>query len=525
MNIKQIFGFIAVIASLSIPSITRAESIQEAFLKLNGYSIWPIANVTHDEIESTFGPRIKPSTNAYDWHRGIDIDAPLGAPVLAAASGTLWNVTEYEDGGTTVVIKHEFPTPVTFHGKNITYFYTLYMHLDLVEPWLLTANSKFEHPSIPSGTKVGTVGHSGKGAIGDHLHFEIRAGTQCSLEYQLEHPNYSCAQGFGFDPHIHPMFLFPNASPNFNLQIDKYPSAQTTGEIEISFPDEEPILNSVNLKITSQPGNAQVYEKMLDLNLRSGYDPTTNAALDKVDSQVPHIYPNVFNISSAIFSTKLLIPASVAAAYPLVNHTYTVTVRTIWNDERVLNVAAVSNNDAWTPPSYSPNQTSASATDAPAQSSPPVCEFTSGILVKLPDDGNPATQSDSTVYYYGKDCKRRAFPSGSVYFSWYSDFSAVQTVTIATMAQMPLGKDVTHKPGATLVKFETDPKVYAIDATGNLRWIQTETLAQSIYGASWNKNIFGLSDASYGLYQFGQAIASTQDYNPNAISNEALTID
>lgn len=89
----------------------KAATLSDVFPSLHGASVWPVANSTHDDIESTFGPRIKPSTDAYDWHRGIDIDAPLGAPVLAATSGTLWNVTEYDDGGTTVVLKHTLPTP------------------------------------------------------------------------------------------------------------------------------------------------------------------------------------------------------------------------------------------------------------------------------------------------------------------------------------------------------------------------------------------------------------------------------
>jgi hypothetical protein len=93
------------------------------------------------------------------------------------------------------------------------------------------------------------------------------------------------------------------------------------------------------------------------------------------------------------------------------------------------------------------------------------------------------------------------------------------------MAQMPLGKEVSYRPGTTLVKFETDPKVYAIDAAHKLRWIQTETAAQNLYGSSWNKKIVGLSDASYGLYEFGQSINTPQDFNHNSVTGDVLTID
>lgn len=182
-----------------------------------------------------------------------------------------------------------------------------------------------------------------------------------------------------------------------------------------------------------------VYEKSLDFNLRDGYDPTTNSALDKVDYSVPYITPEVFNISSTSFATNYKIPQSVAAAYPLVNHTYKIIARTIWNDERILSIGGASvsdqsstnpntasttpsNNVTWVPPTTTPYETSTAITNTPTQTTPPVCAFTTGILVKLPDDGNPATQIDSSVYYYGKDCKRRAFPSSGVYFSWYKDF-------------------------------------------------------------------------------------------------------
>ncbi|MFA6428933.1 MAG: Ig domain-containing protein [Patescibacteria group bacterium] len=137
-------------------------------------------------------------------------------------------------------------------------------------------------------------------------------------------------------------------------------------------------------------------------------------------------------------------------------------------------------------------------------------------LIKLPDDGNPNTQEDTAVYYIGADGRRHAFPNGRVYNSWYSNFNGVTVVTPATMSRLMLGANVTYRPGNRMVKFTTDPKVYAVDQGGKLRWIKTEAVAIALYGALWNKKIDDLSDAFYTNYVFGTAIETTADFSPQA---------
>ena len=58
---------------------------------------------------------------------------------------------------------------------------------------------------ITKGQLIGYAGETGN-AHDPHLHFELRIGTQCSLEYQIANPNSSCS-GYGFDPHMNPMML------------------------------------------------------------------------------------------------------------------------------------------------------------------------------------------------------------------------------------------------------------------------------------------------------------------------------
>lgn len=137
-------------------------------------------------------------------------------------------------------------------------------------------------------------------------------------------------------------------------------------------------------------------------------------------------------------------------------------------------------------------------------------------LLKLPDDSNPSTQEDTAVYYVGGDGMRHAFPNSKIYFTWYCDFAQVQVINGTQLATIPLGKNVGYRPGVKMVKFTTDPKVYAVTASSTLRWITSEAVATALYGAAWNKNIDDLSDANYNDYTFGASIVASADFNPIA---------
>lgn len=153
------------------------------------------------------------------------------------------------------------------------------------------------------------------------------------------------------------------------------------------------------------------------------------------------------------------------------------------------------------------------------------CPYALGALVKLPDDGNANTQIDSAVYYYGKDCRRHAFPNDKVYFTWYADFSNVNVVNAQTLAAMSLGSNVTYRPGVKMVKFTTVNNVYAVGHGGVLRWVKSEAVATALYGSTWNKKIDDINDAFYVNYLFGADINAAIDYNVVTEMQNALTID
>jgi murein DD-endopeptidase MepM/ murein hydrolase activator NlpD len=90
------------------------------------------------------------------WHHGDDIFAPLGAPLLACASGTVFSVGWNEVGGNRLWLRD---------GAGNLYYYA---HLSAFSPMAVNGNQ------VNAGDVVGFVGNTGD-AQGTpyHLHFEI----------------------------------------------------------------------------------------------------------------------------------------------------------------------------------------------------------------------------------------------------------------------------------------------------------------------------------------------------------------
>lgn len=95
------------------------------------------------------------------FHDGIDIAAPLGSPVLAAADGQVAFVGHLPDGAMVVLLAHA--------GG----LFTLYAHLDDTQapPRVKLAED------VRAGDPIGTVGLTGI-TTGAHLHFVIRRGDE-----------------------------------------------------------------------------------------------------------------------------------------------------------------------------------------------------------------------------------------------------------------------------------------------------------------------------------------------------------
>jgi len=125
-----------------------------------------------------------------------------------------------------------------------------------------------------------------------------------------------------------------------------------------------------------------------------------------------------------------------------------------------------------------------------------LCE--SNTLIKSP--------STTSLYYCGSDGKRYVFPNQSIYHSWYSDFEGVITISEEQLANIPLGGNVTYKPGKRLVKITSDPKVYAVAHGGVLRWVQSPEVAENLYGSSWADDVDDIPETFFISYTIGEPI-------------------
>ena len=97
-----------------------------------------------------------PTTRDWRVHNGIDIAAPEGTEVLAAADGQVYAVFEDELLGTTVVIRHE---------NDYTTRYSSLHAETKVNPG----------QTVTAGEVIGMVGKTAmmEYAIGDHVHFSV----------------------------------------------------------------------------------------------------------------------------------------------------------------------------------------------------------------------------------------------------------------------------------------------------------------------------------------------------------------
>ena len=113
---------------------------------------WPCP--ASGRITSGFGSRKSPTKGASTYHNGIDIGAPTGSAVVAAAAGEVVTATYSGSAGNYIMLSH---------GGGI---YTLYMHCSKL--------SVSEGQQVKAGQTIGKVGSTGY-STGPHLHFGIRA--------------------------------------------------------------------------------------------------------------------------------------------------------------------------------------------------------------------------------------------------------------------------------------------------------------------------------------------------------------
>jgi hypothetical protein len=125
-------------------SLTTADWLRLSFAP----NLWPVEG----RISGSFGERIDPFNGEGAFHRGVDIHADYGTPIVASADGTVVFADQYSGYGRMIEIDHG-------HG-----FLTRYGHMS----GFAVANGQVVH----RGDIIGYVGLSGR-STGPHLHYEV----------------------------------------------------------------------------------------------------------------------------------------------------------------------------------------------------------------------------------------------------------------------------------------------------------------------------------------------------------------
>lgn len=110
--------------------------------------------------------------------------------------------------------------------------------------------------------------------------------------------------------------------------------------------------------------------------------------------------------------------------------------------------------------------------------------------------------SYDTVYML-ENGVRRPFMTEAIYFTWFTDFSAVQEVTNATLQVIPLGTPMLPKH-SSLVKIQSRPEVYVVeDRDGNswLRELRSEENALQEFGADWAQRVIDLDVTLFARFR------------------------
>ena len=133
--------------ALQLPPLPPDEYLPSAF---DGY-IWPAQGIL---------------TSGYGWrwgrmHRGIDIAAPIGTPIVAAAAGEVIIVGWQRGYGNVIKLKH-LDGSVTVYGHN---------HKNLV----------IHGQKVEQGEQIAEMGNTGR-STGPHVHFEIRSADKVAID-------------------------------------------------------------------------------------------------------------------------------------------------------------------------------------------------------------------------------------------------------------------------------------------------------------------------------------------------------
>lgn len=157
-------GYVGWVIALNLPGGGGADEVRSAgqtvapprpALGSHGPLIIPVAGVRPEQLSDTFDD----ARGEGRVHDAIDIMAPRGTAVIAAAAGTVEKLFDSRLGGRTIYIRRT-------GGQWMDY----YAHLDSYTPGLV------EGKKVAQGEMIGAVGSTGDASPeAPHLHYAINA--------------------------------------------------------------------------------------------------------------------------------------------------------------------------------------------------------------------------------------------------------------------------------------------------------------------------------------------------------------
>lgn len=136
-----------------------------------------------------------------------------------------------------------------------------------------------------------------------------------------------------------------------------------------------------------------------------------------------------------------------------------------------------------------------------------ICPLVPGKAYKVPN--NPA------VWYITENCTKRLFKNSTLYFSYFTSWSEVKTVSEATLKKVPTDEVVLVLPGpkaqlknGSLVKIINSPKVYYIFSAYKY-WVESSEVFSALK-FSWSK-VVDVSKELLDKYPEGKPIQKVND--------------
>jgi murein DD-endopeptidase MepM/ murein hydrolase activator NlpD len=106
-----------------------------------------------------FGWRIHPILHRPEFHNGVDYDAPMGSPIVAAGDGVVIKISSEKGYGKYVRVKHDFG------------YTTTYAHISGTAKGLKVGDRVYQ------GQVIAFIGSTGL-STGPHLYYELRMGNK-----------------------------------------------------------------------------------------------------------------------------------------------------------------------------------------------------------------------------------------------------------------------------------------------------------------------------------------------------------